>query len=92
LGVSYISEIDRALLIQSGAEFSIAKATAERLLDNLCRKTVSETEALYAEFETENAALVQQKPELRATLAGESRCLRTIQHTVIREVAQKLGR
>lgn len=92
LGVNYISEVDRALLIQAGAKLSIAKATAARLLDNLCRKIASEAEALYAEFENENAVLVQQKPELRATLAGESRCLRTIQHTVIREMAQKIGR
>lgn len=92
MDVRYISEVNRALLIRAGAELNVAKATAERLLDNLCRKIVSETEALYAEFENENAALAQQNSELRATLAGESRCLRTIQHTVIREMAQKLGR
>ena len=92
LGVNHISEVDRALLIRAGAGLSLAKTTAERLLDNLCRKTMSETEALYAEFETENAALIDQKPELRAPLAGESRCLRTIQHAVIREMTQKIGR
>lgn len=92
LGVNYISEVDRALLMRAGAKLSIAKATAERLLDNLCRKIMSESDTLYAEFENENAVLAQQQPELRATLAGESRCLRTIQHAVIREMAQKLGR
>lgn len=92
LGVLYLSEVDRALLLQAGAALSLAKVTAERLLDNLCRKIMRETEALYAEFETENARLAQQQPELRATLAGESRCLRAIQHAVIREMAQKLGR
>ncbi|MEI8385535.1 MAG: HipA domain-containing protein [Nitrosomonadaceae bacterium] len=92
LDVRYISEVDRALLIRAGTELSMTKVTAERLLDNLCRKIGSETEALYAEFESENIVLAQQDSGLRATLAGESRCLRTIQYTVIREMTQKLGR
>lgn len=91
LGVRHISDIDRSLLIQAGAALSIAKSTAERLLDNLSGRIVSETASLYAEVESENAALIQQRPELAATLAGESRCLRAIHYAVIKEMAGKLS-
>jgi len=78
-------------LIQAGAALSIAQSTAERLLNNLSGRIVSETESLYAEVESENAALIQQRPELAATLAGESRCLRAIHYAVIKEMAGKLS-
>jgi serine/threonine-protein kinase HipA len=91
LGVRHISDIDRSLLIQAGAALSIAKTTAERLLDNLVRRIVSATESLYAEVESENATLIHQRPELAATLAGESRCLRAIHYAVIKEMAGKLS-
>lgn len=91
LGVRHISDIDRPLLIRAGAALSIAKSTAERLLDNLSGRIVSETESLYAEVESENATLIQQRPELAATLAGESRCLRAIHYAVIKEMAGKLS-
>ena len=70
---------------------NLAKGTAERLLENLRKRAVQQAEALYAEVEADNARLLQARPELAATLAGEARCLRPLLHTVIKKMAQQLA-
>ena len=91
LGERHFSAISRGLLLEAGAVLNLAKGTAERLLENLRQRAVQQAEALYAEVETDNARLLQARPELAATLAGEARCLRTLLHTVIKEMAQQLA-
>lgn len=91
LGERHFSAISRGLLLEAGAVLNLAKGTAERLLENLRSRAVQQAEALYAEVEADNARLLQARPELAATLAGEARCLRTLLHTVIREMAQQLA-
>lgn len=91
LGERHFSAISRGLLLEAGAVLNLAKGTAERLLENLRSRAVQQAEALYAEVETDNARLLQARPELAATLAGEARCLRTLLHTVIKEMAQQLA-
>ena len=90
LGVRHFSDINRTLLLEAGAALSLAKGTAERLLEHLRSRAVQEAEALYAEAEAENARIARAHPELSATMAGESRCLRTILHTVIKEMSKQL--
>lgn len=89
LGKQFIADVDRALLIEAADALNIRKATAERLLDNLCNHIMGKAEEIYQEFEAENAFL-KQRADLAPILAGESRCLRTIIHVVIKEVAAKL--
>lgn len=91
LGERHFSAISRGLLLEAGAVLNLAKGTAERLLENLRQRVVQQAEALYAEVEADNARLLQARPELAATLAGEARCLRTLLHTVIKEMAQQLA-
>lgn len=91
LGVRHFSDISRTLLLEAGASLNLARGTAERLLENLRSRAVSEAEALYVEVEAENAGVVQARPELAATMAGEARCLRTILHTVIKEMSRQIG-
>ena len=91
LGVRHFSDINRALLLAAGASLNLAKGTAERLLENLRCRAVREAEALYAAVEAENAHLVHAHPELSATMAGESRCLRAILHNVFKEMAEQLA-
>jgi len=91
LGERHFSAISRSLLLEAGAALNLAKGTAERLLENLRSRAVQQAEALYAEVEADNARLLQARPELAATLAGEARCLRTLLHTVIKEMAQQLA-
>jgi serine/threonine-protein kinase HipA len=90
LGEQRFANINQALLLDAGTKLNLAKTTAKRLLDDLRGRIVQAAEALYAEVEAENAGLVAQRPELAATLAGESRCLRTIVHVVIKDMAAKL--
>ena len=90
LGVRHFSDIRRGLLLEAGVALNLVKGTAERLLENLRSRIVSETEALYAEVEAENARIAHARPELAATMAGESRCVRAISHTVIKEMARQI--
>ena len=89
LGKQLIADVDRALLIAAADVLNIKKATAERLLDNLCNHIMGKAEEIYQEFEVENASL-KQRADLAPILAGESRCLRTIIHVVIKDIAAKL--
>jgi len=91
LGVRHFADINRALLLKAGASLNLAEATAERLLDKLCNRIIAETEALYVEIEAENTQIVYERPELSPTLAGESRCLRTILYNVIKEMVVKIS-
>lgn len=91
LGVQHFSDIKRPLLLEAGAVLNLTQGTAERLLDNLRQRIVPEAEALYADVEAENTRLIAERPELGVTLTGESRCLRTILHTVVKEMARQLG-
>jgi serine/threonine-protein kinase HipA len=91
LGERHFSAISRGLLLEAGAVLNLAKGTAERLLENLRSRAVQQADALYAEVEADNARLLQARPELAATLAGEARCLRTLLHTVIKEMTQQLA-
>ena len=90
LGVRHFSDIRRGLLREAGVALNLVKGTAERLLENLRSRIVSEAEALYAEVEAENARIAHARPELAATMAGESRCVRAISHTVIKEMARQI--
>ena len=91
LGAQHFSDIRRKVLLEAGAALQLARGTAERLLEQLRRRIVQQAEALYAEIGQENARLIQERPELSVTLAGEARCLRAIQHTVIREMSRQLA-
>jgi serine/threonine-protein kinase HipA len=91
LGVLHFSDISRGLMLEAGGALNLAKGTAERVLESLCGRVLAETEALYADVEAENARLISAQPELGITLTGETRCLRAIQHTVIKEMARRLA-
>ncbi len=91
LGVCHFSDITRALLLEAGASLNLAKGTAGRLLENLRSRAVREAEALYTEIEAKNAQIAHAHPELSTTMAGESRCLRTILHTVVKEMAKQVA-
>jgi serine/threonine-protein kinase HipA len=90
-GVRHFSDINRALLLEAGASLNLAKGTAERLLENLRSRVGKEAQTLYAEVEADNAQIVHAHAALSATLAGESRCLRTIVHTVIQQMARQIA-
>ncbi len=91
LGVLHFSDINRGLLLEAGAALNLAKGTADRLLESLRGRILAETEALYADVEAENARLIAGRRELGITLTAETRCLRAIQHSVIKEMARRIA-
>ncbi|MGC9236767.1 MAG: HipA domain-containing protein [Thiomonas sp.] len=91
LGVRHFSAVNRSLLLEAGASLHLSKTTAARLLDHLLNRALPQAQALYAEVEAENAQLVQARPELSATLAGELRCLRAVVHTVLNDMTWQLA-
>lgn len=91
LGVRHFSGITHSLLLDAGASLNLAKGTAARLIDSLCSRAIQEAEALYTEVEAENAQVANARPELSATMAGESRCLRAIVHTVLQGMTKQLA-
>jgi serine/threonine-protein kinase HipA len=91
LGVRHFSDITHSLLLDAGASLNLAKGTAARLIDSLCSRAIQEAEALYTEVEAENAQVANARPELSATMAGESRCLRAIVHTVLQGMTKQLA-
>lgn len=91
LGARHFADIDRGLLLEAGATLNLAKGTAERLMEDLRRRITQEAEDLYAEVALENAGIAKALPVLSATMAGESRCLRTILHAVIKTMAQQIA-
>jgi serine/threonine-protein kinase HipA len=51
---------------------------------------MQEAQNLLAEIEADNAQIIRECPELSATMAGESRCLRAIVYIVLQEMTQQL--
>ncbi len=90
LGVSRFADMHRQLLIDAGATLNISKATAIRLIDYLCNRIEREALALYKETQNDNHNIIQVRPELSTRMTGESRCLRTILHAVIKDMVQKI--
>jgi len=91
LVLRHFSDINRQLLLEAGAALNLAKGTAERLLENLRSRITQVAETLYGESESENARICKERPNLSATMAGELRCLRAIQHTIIKEMAKQIA-
>lgn len=90
-GVQHFSNINRGVLLQSGASLNLAKGTADRLLGSLRSRIVAEAQTLCSEVEAENAEILRMRPELAATMAGEIRCVRAIVHTVLKEMAKQIA-
>ncbi|WKN20195.1 HipA domain-containing protein [Azotobacter vinelandii] len=90
-GRARIAEVDRRCLLEASEILRIKPATATRLLDSLRGRIADEARALHAQVERENAVLIDRRPELAATFAGEMRCLRAIIHVVIAEQVARLG-
>jgi len=91
LGTRHFKDVSRTLLLDAGAELNLARGTAGRLLDNLRSRIEQQAKALYAEVETENLQILNERPDLAATMGGELRCLRTIQYNIIIDMTKRLA-
>jgi serine/threonine-protein kinase HipA len=91
MGFRRFAEIDRRLLLESGLALGLAAATAQRLIENLRSRIVIAAETLYAEYEEANTKLLSHQPHVPLSMAGETRCLRTILHVVIKHMAKQIA-
>ncbi len=90
LNASRFNELDAHTLLAAGQTLGLSLATARRLLQVMQKKVLSEAVKLYDEVLTENEILVRTRPRLKATFAGENRVLRTIIHTVIKDMTEQI--
>jgi serine/threonine-protein kinase HipA len=91
LGVSRFEEMNRALMIEAGAALNLNKETASRLIESLRSRMFRVAADLYDEYQIENMNILKIHPMLAATMAGESRCVRTIQYNIIKEMTKKIS-
>jgi len=91
MGVRRFAEVDRPLLMEAGLALGLATATAQRLIENLRSRIVQTAETLYAEYEEENNKRLSRQQHVPATMAGESRCIRTILHVVIKHMSKQIA-
>jgi len=76
----------RMRLIEAAQTLGIPGAAAKRQLAFMRKNIQEQATLLLEEVQQENADLLQQRPELAATFAGEMRCLRAIVHVVIQDM------
>lgn len=89
-GVRRYAEFTRELLVEAGMALGLMRATATRQLDEMLRLIPLQADALIAQILAENGVIAEDRPELRATFAGEIQLLRTIRHIVIEETVSRL--
>lgn len=89
LGESHLARIDRKHLLDAAEALGIKRSPANAQLQRMQERIVAEADALLTETAQENAALSLARSELRATFAGEMRCLRAIR-ALIAEQAERL--
>lgn len=91
VGVSRLSDIETDTLIEAGGQLGITATTSRNLLARMIKAVQRHTPLLFQQLHEESQAMSRERPELRATLAGEARLLRGIEHTVIRETLERLA-
>lgn len=88
LGVKRFVDITPSVLVAAADALGLPERMAARRVAELATLAVTEAEMLYGTIERENEQWAQ---VAGVTLDGEMRLLRTIIHTVIRDMATQLG-
>lgn len=89
-GVERLVDIDQQVLVEAGRSLGIKPATARTLIARLAREARQQARLLLTEVEQQNETLARSRPEIRATLAGETRLLRAVEGIVIAEMGRQL--
>lgn len=88
LGESHLARIDRQHLLDAAEALGLKRSPANAQLQRMQERIVAHADELLAQTEQENAELAAQRPELRATFAGEMRCLRAIRALMAEQAAR----
>lgn len=89
-GKSSFDALRRADVLAAGNELGLKREVAQRLLDAQIAQIMKRADELLLALESENACLLEKRPELAPTFAGEIRCLRAINSIIIRDMVAKL--
>jgi len=89
-GCEFLADVGGEQLISSGIQLGLSRETATRVLNAISSKIGPAAESLVKEIEDENSSLIKSNPGIAHTLSGEMRCLRVIQHSVIKETALRI--
>jgi serine/threonine-protein kinase HipA len=89
-GRKTFAELSRSTMLEVGETLRLARATTARLLDFQLERIESAAQSLYEQIQTENEELARIQPNLGPTFAGEARCLRAVQHLVIRKMVASI--
>lgn len=90
-GKKTFQELSRSTLLEAGKELGLGKDVAIRLLNAQTERIEKAASEVVAGIEAENAQLLETRPALAATFAGELRCLRAVLEVVIRGMVAQLG-
>lgn len=83
-------DFTKDILADAGVALGLGRPLAVQLIETMVRTVPTAATALIDEVAAENAAILETRPELAATFAGEMRLLRAINLIVIAEMAQRL--
>lgn len=89
--IRHFSDISRQTLLHAGARLGIQTATAQRLLERQCSRIIKQAEALYADMLEDNQTRQNQQPSLGITFDAETRCVRAIIHTIIKDMVMRVA-
>ncbi len=89
-GADKFSAIRQETFLIAADVLKLKHVTARRLIEAQVTRIHRLALELYDDIEAENRVLIDARPALAATLAGELRCLRTIVHGVIKEMADRV--
>ncbi len=89
-GAEKFAALNVEILLAAADFLNLKHVTARRLIEAQAMRIYKLAVGLYDEVEAENRRLIDTQPALAVTLAGELRCLRTIVHGVIKEMADRL--
>ena len=90
-GIQRLEEITAPILISAGEAMGIKPTTARDNIRKLVGGVRIAAPKLLDEVIQQNAELLQDRPELKATLGGEVRLLRSINAIVISEMTAQLN-
>lgn len=88
LGESRLARIDCEHLLDAAEALGLKRSPANAQLQRMQTRIVMHADEVLAQTGQENAELAAQRPELRATFAGEMRCLRAIRALLAEQAAR----
>lgn len=88
LGESRLARIDREHLLDAAEALGLKRSPANAQFQRMQERIVAHADELLTQTQQENTELAAERPELRATFAGEMRCLRAIRALVAEQAAR----